>query len=319
MSKQRKKSRKVIIPNQSDVKGNNLDGAHVNRQYKDRLFKFLFGSEERKENTLALYNAINGTEYTNVDDLTITTLDDFIYIDMKNDVSFLVADEMDLMEQQSTWNPNMPLRGLIYFGRLYKAYAKTRNLDIYGRARISLPTPKYVVLYNGREHRKEEEIRLSDLYEGTGNVEVIAKVININYEDGKAILEHCKILGEYSKFVATMRTNMDAGMSAEEAASATVDKCIEEGILRDILIKHKAEVTGMLFTEFDQEQYDNNRRKEGYEDGHKDGEKKGREEGREEGIALTKKEIAKKMKAKGMSNTEICELTGLSKEQVEAM
>ena len=297
MSKQRKKSRKVVSRDEANLQESNLAGAHANRQYKDRLFKFLFGSEERKENTLALYNAINGTNYTNVDDLTLTTLDDFIYIDMKNDVSFLVTDEMELMEQQSTWNPNMPLRGLIYFGRLYEAYAKTKNLDIYGRARIPLPTPKYVVLYNGREPRKEEEIRLSNLYEGAGDVEVTAKIIDINYEDGKAILDHCKILGEYSKFVATMRANMDAGMSAEEAANETVDTCIEEGILRDILIKHKAEVTGMLFTEFDQEQYDNNRRKEGEKD--------------------TQIKIAKRMKAKGMSITEISELTGLSQEQVE--
>ena len=154
-----------------------------------------------------------------------------------------------------------------------------------------------MVLYNGREPRKEEEIRLSDLYEGAGNVEVIAKIIDINYEDGKAVLKHCKILGEYSKFVATMRANMDAGMSTQEAANATVDTCIKEGILRDILIKHKAEVTGMLFTEFDQEQYDNHRREEGEKE--------------------TQIKIAKRMKAKGMSLTEISELTGLSKEQVE--
>ena len=235
----------------------------VNRQYKDRMFKFLFGSEERKENTLALYNAINETNYTNIDDLTLTTLDDFIYIDMKNDVSFLVADEMDLIEQQSTWNPNMPLRGFIYFGKMYESFIKRRGLDVYGHSRISLPTPKYVVLYNGREKREDKELRLSDLYEGPGDVEVTVKVIDINYEEDKSILKHCKVLGEYSRFIAKMRANMDAGLNAEDAADATVDACIEEGILRDILIKHKAEVTGMLFTEFDQELYDKNRRNEG--------------------------------------------------------
>ena len=101
------------------------------KDHKDRLFRFIFGSEERKEYTLSLYNALNGSDYTDTDDLTITTLEDVIYINVKNDVSFLLKEVMNLYEHQSTWNPNMPLRGLIYFGKLYSAYADKADKDIY--------------------------------------------------------------------------------------------------------------------------------------------------------------------------------------------
>ena len=92
--------------------------AAVNKKYKDRLFRLLFGNERYKENTLALYNALNGTSYTNVEELTIYTIDDVIYIDMKNDVAFILDNELSLWEQQSTHNPNMQLRGLMYFGKI---------------------------------------------------------------------------------------------------------------------------------------------------------------------------------------------------------
>ena len=97
------------------------ENLHINRQFKDRLFRLLFGSEEYKENILSLYNALNNTSYTDVNDIELTTIDDIIYIRMKNDVSLLLHDTMNLWEQQSSYNPNMPVRGLMYFGNLYEA------------------------------------------------------------------------------------------------------------------------------------------------------------------------------------------------------
>ena len=90
----------------------------MNRQYRDRLFKFIFGNPEHTEWTLSLYNAMNGTNYTNPDDIQLTTLDDAVYMNMKNDISFLITEIMNLWEQQSTFNPNMPMRILIYAGML---------------------------------------------------------------------------------------------------------------------------------------------------------------------------------------------------------
>ena len=84
----------------------------INNQYKDRLFKFIFGREEHKDWTLSLYNAINGSNYKEEKEIQITTIDSVVYLSMKNDVSFLLdtAGTMNFYEQQSTYNPNMPVR-----------------------------------------------------------------------------------------------------------------------------------------------------------------------------------------------------------------
>ena len=97
---------------------------NVSREHKNRLFISLFGSAERKEKTLELYNAVNGTQYDNPDDIIIFTIEDALYLGMKNDVAFLIACVMNLFEHQSTVNPNMPVRGLLYFAKLYEKYIK---------------------------------------------------------------------------------------------------------------------------------------------------------------------------------------------------
>ena len=71
----------------------------ANREHKDRLFKFIFGNPRYKEWTLSLYNAINGTNYTNAADIRLTTVEDVVYMGMKNDVSFLMGDTMSFYEQ----------------------------------------------------------------------------------------------------------------------------------------------------------------------------------------------------------------------------
>ena len=118
----------------------------VNRTHKDRLFRMLFGREECKENALSLYNAVNQTSYENAEDLVFTTIDDAIFMSMKNDVSFLFGSTMNLYEQQSTYNPNMPVRGLMYFGRLYSRYTEGVEADIFKKSLVRLPTPQFVVL-----------------------------------------------------------------------------------------------------------------------------------------------------------------------------
>lgn len=92
------------------------DSSHTNREYKDRLFKFIFGNPDHKEWTLSLYNAVNGSHYDDPSAITLNTIEDAVYMSMKNDVSFLIADTVNFYEQQSTFNPNMPMRFLIYAG-----------------------------------------------------------------------------------------------------------------------------------------------------------------------------------------------------------
>ena len=103
------------------------DLTDVNREYRDRLFKFIFGNPEKKEWTLSLYNAVNGSHYTDAKAIILNTIDDVLYISMKNDVSFLIGDTLNLYEQQSTFNPNMPMRFLIYAGMLYGKYIQTNE------------------------------------------------------------------------------------------------------------------------------------------------------------------------------------------------
>ena len=100
----------------------------VRRTYKDSLFRMVF---REKGERLTRYNAINGTSYENPDDLEITTIDDVLYLVLKNDISFLIKEYMNLYEGQSTWNPNMPLRGVFYISQLYQAYVRKNHLNIY--------------------------------------------------------------------------------------------------------------------------------------------------------------------------------------------
>ena len=146
-------------------------GTAVNREHKSRLFSYLFGREETKERTLSLYNSLSGTNYTNPDDITITTIEDVIYMGMKNDLSYIVMDQVSLYstlninEHQSTVNPNIPVREFMYSARLYDKYLKRVRANPYGGRIIPLPIPKLVVLYNGTTDAPDEEIlRLSDAF-----------------------------------------------------------------------------------------------------------------------------------------------------------
>ena len=261
----------------------------ANRQYKDSLFRFIFGREENKQNLLDLYNALNNSDYTNQDDLEINTLDNVIYMRMKNDVSFVLDSQMVLLEHQSKYNPNMPLRGLLYFAKLYETrLATTMNLkNIYYPKLIKIPTPQYVVLYNGTDRKIGETVtlKLSDAFEDrnkTGGYEWTAKMININIGKNEKLLLKCKILGEYSFFVACVRKYTKLYKDFSTAIDKAVEECLEKSILKDLLLKYSAEVKNMLLTEFDEEK-DWAIIAKGFEEiGYEKGIEKGVEKGKEE-------------------------------------
>ena len=257
----------------------------VQRNYKDRLFKFIFGNEEYKEYALSLYNAVNNSNYTNVDDLRFTTMDDVLFLGMKNDVSFIIDSRMNLYEQQSTFRPNMPVRGLMYFGKLYDSYISMNDLNVYGSRLLQLPTPKFIVFYNGdRKLDGEKELRFTSSlqYPEESSVEVTAKVINIKSEEAEGLLAGCRPLNDYSEFIERIKEKMYNGLAREDAVMATVDSCIKEHILEDILVKHKSEVLGMFLTEYDEEKAMDLF----YRDGHEDGMEEGKEIGMKEGLAI---------------------------------
>ena len=240
-----------------------------NREHKSTLFCKVF---ENKEHLLDLYNCVNNTTYQNPDDLEVNTLENVVYITMKNDLSFLIDCNMNLYEQQSTFNPNMPLRGLLYFAQLYNKYIAKHNVNLYSSAVQKIPVPKYIVFYNGTKEQPDEQILLlSDLFQKQnvhqhvdGCLECEARMLNINYGKNRELLENCRRLEEYSIFVAKVREYATADIENRESAIIrAIDECIEAGILADILIGQKAEVLELMLTTFNKELYEQGLKEEG--------------------------------------------------------
>ena len=261
------------------------------RQTKDILFRLVFGND--RQALLQLYNALHGTAYTNPHELQIVTLDNAIYISRKNDLAFLLAGSINMYEHQSTLNPNMPVRFLIYLAQEYQLLVESTDKSLYGSEMIPLPTPQCVVFYNGTADTPDEyELRLSSAFSSQDvepAVEVVVKVININYGHNEHLMQGCGLLSQYAQFVAATREYANKYDNREEAMNAAIEYCIEHGILEDILRKHRSQVLGSLLEEFDEKKYARTLREEGYEagrtDGFTEGEQCGLELGIERGIA----------------------------------
>ena len=241
----------------------------ANREHKDRLFKFIFGNPQYKEWTLSLYNAVNGTSYTNADDIRLTTVEDAVYMSMKNDVSFLIGDTMSFYEQQSTYNPNMPFRFLIYVGMVYSKFAQNaEDFNPYSSMLQKVPTPKCVCFYNGTSPQEDKIILpLSDAFDGIGDVEVKVLMININYGHNKELLKACKPLDEYSWLVNKIREYQKTMNSLEDAVDAAIDEMNDDFVIKSFLLDNKAEVKRMCITEYDEEKTYAAQRREGKAEG----------------------------------------------------
>ena len=240
----------------------------INRTYKDRLFKIIF--EDKKE-LLSLYNALTGKNYQNPDELEINTIDDVIYMHLKNDMSIILDDWQNLFEQQSTFNPNQPLRGFFYFADLYKV--KYFGKKIYSTRLLKIPTPQYIVFYNGTTNMPDKkELRLSDAFQQPTtqpDIEVVAHMLNINYGHNKELMERCQKLKEYAQFIDIIRHYLreNKQWSNEQAISKAIDDCIKNNILRDILQKERLRVMASILSEFDEVGYKEMIQDEAIEDG----------------------------------------------------
>ena len=270
------------------------------RDYKDTIFRRLF---QDRENLLSLYNAVNHTSYTDAEDLTVVTLENAVYMNMKNDVAFLLDSRLSLYEHQSTWNPNMPLRDLFYVSRTYQGLVKDETL--YSSKRLRLPAPHFLVFYNGTEEREERSIlKLSNSFEYAGtqkeepSLELKVLVLNINQGNNKELLEVCRTLREYMIFVDRIRLYTKT-MELDAAAERAVDECIHEGVLSDFLRKNRGEAIEMSIFEYDEERELKLIRRAEYEEGREDGLKQGR-------LAAIKNLVAKKLE-KGKTAEQIAE------------
>ena len=237
----------------------------VNRIYKDRLYKMIFND---KSELLKLYNAINGTYYDDPAMLTITTLDNAIYMTMENDLSFIIDMRLALYEQQSTVNPNLPLRFLMYIADIYSAYVK--DMNIYSSKKLQIPLPSFVIFYNGVQSQPDRaEFLLSELFHPTSNepaLELKAVMLNINKGHNQELMNACHTLRDYSEYVARIRT-YSGKMPLADAVEKTITECIQENILQDFLLKNRAEAKAMSIYEYDEEKTMRMFRKETLEDG----------------------------------------------------
>lgn len=247
----------------------------VRRDYKDTLFRMIF---REKEPLLSLYNAVNGTDYENADELEIVTLENAIYMNMKNDLAFLMDFYLNIYEHQSTFSPNMPLRDLFYISRELQNLVDTGVL--YRTTLVKIPTPRFLVFYNGTGNQPERQIlRLSDAFEHPmeePELELMVTMLNINLGNNKELLNQCKILKEYMLYVEKVRKYVKV-MELWEAVERAVEESIQEGILRDFLTRYQKEAIEVSIFEYDEEKVMKYIR----EDEFAKGQQKGIEEGTE--------------------------------------
>ena len=248
----------------------------VQRNYKDTIFRMLF---KDKENLLSLYNALNRTNYMDVNGLEITTLENAVYMNYKNDVSFVFDYKLMIYEHQSTMNLNMPLRDLFYVSDTLQKRTYDRNL--YGSKLIRIPAPRFVVFYNGAAYQPEKQIlKLSDAYEKrqeSPELELSVTVYNINRGNNEELMDACQTLREYALYVERVRIYAKQ-MPLAEAVEKAVDYCIEAGILTEFLRRNRAEAIKVSIYEYDEELHFRTLKEEGREEG--------REEGFEQGVNL---------------------------------
>ena len=261
---------------------------HVVRNQKDTVFRMLF--REKKE-LLELYNALNDSAYNSPEDLTICTLENAIYMNFKNDISFLLDFEMNLYEHQGSYNPNMPLRDL-----------------------VKIPVPRFVVFYNGTDGQPERQILwLSDAFEKeTAEPELELKVLmlNINFGHNQELMDKCQTLKEYSQYVDRVRKYARV-MRIEEAVERAVTECIREGILADFLSSQRAEVIAVSIFEYNEEVEMRKIRDSEYKSGKEDGIAQGIARGAALGEAETIISLIRKKSEKGFGINEIADILEL--------
>jgi hypothetical protein len=219
----------------------NADEIATNRKYKNSVFTKLFGTPEK---ALELYNAISGKNYPPNTKIKIVTLSDVLYMEQLNDISFVIDGKLVvLIEHQSSINENMPLRMLMYIAREYELL--TNGRDLYKEHKIKIPTPEFVVLYNGEKEMGDfVEMKLSDSFElaqDFPNLDLVVKVYNINKGRNAEMAAKSSSLSGYEEFIAAVRENQKS-MSLKEAIRVAIRSCVSSNILVEFLTEHGSEV-----------------------------------------------------------------------------
>lgn len=290
-----------------------------NREYKDSVFVDLFYRDETAgANLLSLYNALHGTDLQDEGLIRKVGIEDVLYKNFKNDISFEVNGQVVVFgEHQSTDNPNMPLRCLMYAGR---AYEQLVDEDAkYRTKQVKIPTPEFYTFYNGKKDCPlERELCLSDAFmapPGRNTVELKVTVVNINSGKGHGLLEKCRVLKEYSLFTEEVRSCWNE----EEKLKRAISACIEKGILVDYLKRKGSEVRNMLTAEYSYEKDIQVKQWEARMAGMEEGIEKGIEKGRAEERFMLGQIFRLIKKSPDLTDEQVAEALGCTLEEVENM
>ena len=255
---------------------------HAKNNYRDSLFRKYF---EHPDKLAALHELLTGIP-TAEQNVEIKTLKSVLFNRLKNDISFKVGDRfIVLFEHQSTINPNMPARMLLYSAMLYRKMLSKES--IYSKKLIPLPAPEFYVLYNGKDPWKDNsKLYLSSAFaENQHNLELVVTVRNIRYNKDNELLQKYKPLHDYSFFVYDVEKRVASGDSLADAIRSATDYCINHNIMRDYLLVNYEEVFEMMSLRWNEKDSKKYWQKEAREEGHAAGLAEGRAQGLSQGHA----------------------------------
>ncbi|MCM1157958.1 MAG: hypothetical protein NC300_10710 [Bacteroidales bacterium] len=282
----------------------------MNREYKSDVFSMLM---EIPEYALDIYNVLNASHYKDSSLIRIMKLEKGVLLSIRNDASFLLDSYLNLYEHQSTYNPNMPLRFLIYFSNLMLDILKEQEYDLFGRKQIPVPTPKFVVFYNGTESRPAKEVmHLSDAYEHRENqhaLDLTCIVYNINPGYNRDIKKESRVISGYTAFVEKVRFHAKKEKTLKDAIERAVDECIQENILAEFFRERRREVVNVAALDFTFERREKLIRRDSLEEGWEKGREEGRREGQKEGQKSGEERVILQMYEKGFSIEQIADIT----------
>lgn len=259
----------------------------IKRSVKDSVFTYLFSQPEyARELYLELHPEDQDVTET---DIKLVTLENILTTGQYNDLGLRVRDRLILLvEAQSTYSPKIALRMLMYLAETYKEYVEEKKISLYSDKRDDIPRPELYVVYTGKRKNVPDILRLSDLYEGPGSVEVEVKVLR---EENPQ-----QILGQYFEFCKISDEQVALHGKTDTAASETIRICLEKRVLTPFLTTRQKEVHDIMRTLFSQEAVWEIERYNVHQEG--------RQEGREEEFAKG----VRSMRKAGLDDAKIASL-----------
>ncbi|MBR6150237.1 MAG: hypothetical protein IKQ25_03060 [Lachnospiraceae bacterium] len=258
MNKETKEATNTMAKEKASMTADKTEQAQTDKQNGNRevvsdVFSMLM---QYPEYALDIYNALNGSHYEDPRLVEIVTLKNGISLTVRNDGSFFIGGVVNFYEHQSTHNPNMPLRFTIYYLEYLKQWIKDYKVYLYSKKRIRIPTPHFLVFYNGTVNRPDYEVvKLSASFCSSGQdseeaIEVRCKVYNINYGCNSWLAESSRVIDGYGIFINKIRNDIDKGMELKEAIDNAINDCIKANILREFFIERRDEVRRVTELDF---------------------------------------------------------------------